>query len=70
MKCPLKFNGETEIINDIELKDTECQQDCAWWVIPLSTTKAGKCAICEMVEWLEWMKKLNKKILDSSIKGV
>ncbi len=62
MNCPLKFSNLT---NRPDI-NCECEEElCAWWVIPESTTKAGRCAIRELAE-----KTFDVKVLDSMIKGL
>ncbi len=58
MKCPLKANKTYSSL--------DCDEEqCAWWVIPESTTKAGRCAIRELAE-----KTFDVKVLDYRIKGL
>ena len=51
MKCPLKFNKENDVVDGHIIVQDICEEtECAWWMIPLSTTKAGRCAIRELAE--------------------
>lgn len=67
MKCPLRnHDSETEgaFFGDC------VEEECAWWTIPLSTTKAGRCAIRELAEMETLHKAIRTKVLDSKLKGI